>query len=176
MASVAAAAAMMVVASSGACTTEAYTFGPSHSPRFSPTDKAGYSPASIKKAGQRGIRRRREDGSAVTLYLFPSRPSAVAGNLRRPRSGSESETVTGLPAMSDSILAEGDAPPSFSMAHGILSPAVVTRIADSNDLEEGGALHRFLKTYKRKGPMACLPMLSDPCILPELTKAMREIA
>jgi hypothetical protein len=50
------------------------------------------------------------------------------------------------------------------------------RIADSNDLEEGGALHKFLMTYKRKGPMACIPMLSDPSVLPELTSAMREIA
>ena len=78
--------------------------------------------------------------------------------------------------MSDSVLAASDTLPSFHTAHGLLSPEVVTRIADANDLEEGGVLHRFLKTYKRSGPMACLPMLSDPCVLPELTRAMREIA
>ena len=79
--------------------------------------------------------------------------------------------------MSDSVLAESDTLPSFQTAHGLLSPEVVTRIADTHDdLEFGAPLHKFLKTYKRRGPVACLPMLSDPCVLPELTKAMREIA
>ncbi len=78
--------------------------------------------------------------------------------------------------MSQSVLAESDTLPSFSTAHGLLSPEVVMRIADSNDLEMNGALHKFLKTYKSRGPMACLSMLSDPEVLPELTRAMRDIA
>lgn len=89
--------------------------------------------------------------------------------------------------MSDSVLATRDTLPSFRTAHGLLCPEIVTRIADraaaASD-DDGGAgglvldgpLHRFLKTYRRLGPMACLPMLSDPSVLPELTKAMREIA
>lgn len=79
--------------------------------------------------------------------------------------------------MSESVLHDRDTLPSFHTAHGLLSPEVVMRIADTQDeLEVGAPLHKFLKTYKSSGPMACLPMLSDPCILPELTKAMREIA
>jgi len=78
--------------------------------------------------------------------------------------------------MSQSVLATCDTLPSFATAHGALSPEVVSRIADRYDLEEDDALHRFLKTYKREGPLACLPMLSDPAVLPELTKAMRDIA
>jgi hypothetical protein len=78
--------------------------------------------------------------------------------------------------MSQSVLADCDTIPSFSTAHGLLSPEVVMRIADTNDLEYNGALHKFLKTYKSRGPMACLSMLSDPDVLPELTRAMRDVA
>jgi hypothetical protein len=80
--------------------------------------------------------------------------------------------------MSASVLDSSTTLPSFQTAHGLLSPEVVMRIADihEGDLERDGALHSFLKTYRSHGPMACLPMLSDPCVLPELTKAMREIA
>jgi hypothetical protein len=37
------------------------------------------------------------------------------------------------------------------------------------------ALDTFLDTYRKDGPMACLPMLSDKNILPRLTEAMRDI-
>jgi len=165
--------AMLVVMLGGVCTTEAYVSSSTPPRRFSP-GKSCYSPTSIKRANGRGIHKRIEDGSPLTLYLFPTSPSVSAANLRRPRSGPESKTS--LPAMSDSVLVSSDILPSFHTAHGLLSPEVVMRIADMNDLEEGGPLHKFLKMYKRKGPMACLPMLSDPCVLPQLTKAMREIA
>lgn len=78
--------------------------------------------------------------------------------------------------MGSAVLAESDVLPAFRAAHGLLSPEVVSRIADANDLDLGSPLHTFLKTYKRRGPMACLPLLSDPCVLPVLTRAMREIA
>jgi len=80
--------------------------------------------------------------------------------------------------MSTSVLDSSTTLPSFHTAHGLLSPEVVMRIADIHEgvLEMDGALHSFLKTYRAHGPMACLPMLSDPCVLPALTRAMREIA
>lgn len=78
--------------------------------------------------------------------------------------------------MSDSVLAPCDTLPSFHTAHGLLSPEVVMRIAaENNDIEMGTPLHKFLKMYRSRGPMACLPLLSDPSVLPELTKAMRDI-
>ena len=49
------------------------------------------------------------------------------------------------------------------------------RIADLDDLELNGPLDKFLNTYLNRGPMACVSMLSDPKILPELTKAMRAV-
>ncbi|KAL7534422.1 hypothetical protein ACHAXR_007961 [Thalassiosira sp. AJA248-18] len=184
MASVAALVTVLVVMLSGSSTTEAYA------PALSRNGARKVSFSPVKRAGG-GVHKRREDGSAVTLYLFHTPPSVAAANHRQQRSRSKGGGVaprarsdgnnsrrskTSLPAMSDSVIAPGDTLPSFHTAHGLLSPEVVMRIADANDLEQGGALHTFLKMYKRKGPMACLPMLSDPNVLPELTKAMREIA
>jgi hypothetical protein len=37
------------------------------------------------------------------------------------------------------------------------------------------AVDYFLRTYRKEGPMACLPMLSDPNVLPRLTAAMRDV-
>mmetsp|Transcript_41782 Transcript_41782/g.87694 ORF Transcript_41782/g.87694 Transcript_41782/m.87694 type:complete len:195 (-) Transcript_41782:468-1052(-) len=176
-------AALLAVVFSGACTTaDAYAFGPTSSPLR--VSKARYSPTAIKKNIGSGIHKKRGDGSAVTLYLFPTPPSVSAANIRSQRSRSSSRNGgksqrspgTSLPAMSDSVLADSDILPEFHTAHGLLSPEVVMRIANTNELEMGGALHKFLMTYKRKGPMACLPMLSDPEVLPELTRAMRDIA
>ena len=131
-----------------------------------------------------GILRRSEDGSAVTpLYLFPTPSSVLAANhfnhqqrhqqrcLRPERSKS-----CGPPALSNSILATNDTLPSFRTAHGLLSPEVVTMIADANGELADGPLYDFLKSYRSKGPMGCVWMLSDPDILGELTTAMREIA
>jgi len=172
----------------GVTCTEAYGFGPSPL-RRSTAGTTRYSPTDKKSSG--GIHKQRENGSAVTLYLFPTPPSVSAANHRRstrrdsiaspirpssaPRSTAGSKTA--MPFMSDSVLADSDTLPKFHTAHGLLSPEVVMRIADTQDeLELGAPVHKFLKTYKKHGPMACLPMLSDPCVLPELTRAMREIA
>ena len=177
IATLAAVAAVLVsVLLSASCTVEAYAS--SSSMRHSSARKVRYSP--LVKAG-RGVQKRREDGSAVTLYLFPTPPlnnRRVPG--QRSRKGTPSSPIrkskTSLPAMSDSVLATCDTLPAFHTAHGMLSPEVVMRIADTAELELGGPLHKFLKAYKSKGPMACLPYLSDPSVLPELTKAMRDIA
>ena len=37
------------------------------------------------------------------------------------------------------------------------------------------AVNMFLERYKKEGPMACLPFLSDEEVLPRLTEAMRYI-
>ena len=61
-------------------------------------------------------------------------------------------------------------------AHGMLSPEIVNRM-DENTVNgrSNPAVGKFLHTYRRKGPMSCLEMLSDPEILPHLTQAMRDI-
>jgi hypothetical protein len=79
--------------------------------------------------------------------------------------------------LSHSVLASCDTLPSFPTAHGILSPETVSRM---NEMTSGGhgneAVSMFLESYRRNGPMSCLEMLSDPEVLPHLTKAMRDIA
>lgn len=157
-------------------TTEAYAFASSSS---SKTRYYSVVPFNTGRKQRIHWTSHRADGSAVTLYLFPSSPAMTSAANHPPRKQSINRTknsISALPAMSQSVLAESDTLPSFSTAHGLLSPEVVMRIADSNDLEMNGALHRFLKTYKSRGPMACLSMLSDPDVLPELTRAMRNVA
>lgn len=151
--------------------TEAYAFG-----HFAPPMAS-----KVSKMARGGM-----DGSAVTpLYLFPSPSSETAANHfnsnqqrhRQRRLRPDRFKSGGLPAMSNSILATNDTLPSLHTAYGLLSPEVVTRIADANkELALDDPLYDFLKSYRSKGPMGCVWMLSDPDILGELTKAMREIA
>lgn len=79
-------------------------------------------------------------------------------------------------SLSNSVLASCDTLPSFPMTPGILSPETVQRM---DEMTEGGngneAVSTFLKAYRQMGPLSCLEMLSDPEILPHLTKAMRDI-
>merc|ERR1712176_404162 len=89
--------------------------------------------------------KRRHDGSKVTLYLYPSaRSRTAASQSERPKpyqtwkSSSSTSTSTVLPAMSASVLSPTDTLPSFHSAHGLLSPEVVRRIGDTNDLDFGG--------------------------------------
>jgi len=78
-----------------------------------------------------------------------------------------------------SAIARSDVLPSFRAAHGLLHPHTVMRLEEatsSSRIKNTAAVNYFLETYKEFGPMACLPILSDPEVLPELTKAMRGIA
>jgi hypothetical protein len=65
---------------------------------------------------------------------------------------------------------------SSPLAHGLLSPEIVSRM---DEITEGGhhnaAVRLFLQRYRRMGPMSCLEMLSDPEVLPHLTQAMRDL-
>jgi hypothetical protein len=79
--------------------------------------------------------------------------------------------------LSNSVLASCDTLPSFSTAHGLLSPETVMRLEEiTKEGYRSEALDSFLDTYRQKGPLSCLPMLSDPDVLPHLTEAMRDIA
>jgi hypothetical protein len=79
--------------------------------------------------------------------------------------------------LSNSVLASCDTLPSFRTAHGLLSPETVLRLEERNGAgDHNEAIGKFLKTYRKSGPLSCVPMLSDPAVLPHLTLAMREIA
>lgn len=78
--------------------------------------------------------------------------------------------------LSNSVLADCNTLPSFPTAHGILSPETVMRMEEMVQAQgqTSAAVDQFLKQYRRQGPMSCLSMLSDPDVLPHLTKAMRD--
>mmetsp|Transcript_12058 Transcript_12058/g.14012 ORF Transcript_12058/g.14012 Transcript_12058/m.14012 type:complete len:234 (-) Transcript_12058:385-1086(-) len=79
-------------------------------------------------------------------------------------------------ALSNSVLSSSDTLPAFPTAHGLLSPETVMRMeVMTSSATRDEAVDYFLRTYRKDGPMACLPMLSDPKILPRLTEAMRDI-
>jgi hypothetical protein len=70
---------------------------------------------------------------------------------------------------------------SFSaipVANGLLSPQIVMRLEELTRLRRhhNPALDSFLDSYYTKGPMSCVPMLSDPDVLPHLTMAMRYVS
>ena len=155
------------------------------------TTSAAFGPGLVRHSpNNRSAGRDRSKRSAVTLYLFPTAPSVTAAN-HRGRGGRGGEAPASSPAgrsksskspmsaaLSDSVLSASDTLPSFRMAHGLLSPEVVMRMMDIHENDPSSsspALGSFLKLYGTRGPMACLPLLSDLSVLPELTRAMKEI-
>lgn len=76
---------------------------------------------------------------------------------------------------SRSILTSTDTLPSFSTAHGLLSPETVMRMDSMTRGSRSEPLEYFFQHYRRNGPMACLPFLTDMNVLPYLTEAMRDI-
>ena len=119
----------------------------------------------------------------VTMYVPSNTPTTETPSitaqkmLKIPGTSSLSSSVRkSTVKLSQSVLASCDTLPSFRTAHGILSPETVRRMEEMVDEEHRSeALKQFLDHYRRKGPMSCLPMLSDPDILPHLTMAMRNV-
>ena len=98
-------------------------------------------------------------------------------------SPSSSTLNSTFPPLSNSVLSSSDTLPSFPTAHGLLSPETVLRMENRMRTQQGGGeemvqfrtVNMFLDRYKKEGPMACLPFLSDEEVLPRLTEAMRDI-
>lgn len=98
-------------------------------------------------------------------------------------SPSSSTLNSTFPPLSNSVLSSSDTLPSFPTAHGLLSPETVLRMENRMKTQQGGGeemvqfrtVNMFLDRYKKEGPMACLPFLSDEEVLPRLTEAMRDI-
>ena len=73
------------------------------------------------------------------------------------------------------VLASSDVLPSFRASHGLLHPHTVSQLEEATSATRSPAVSFFLDTYREQGPMACLPLLSDSSVLPELTKVLRSI-
>ena len=116
------------------------------------------------------------------MYLPPetstqTAPMVAQRILKAPSAHTGRKSIR--PTMSNSVLAASDTLPCFPTAHGLLSPEIVQRMDEmtaSATSSRSAPLVRFLDTYRNDGPMACLPMLADPCVLPKLTEAMRDLA
>lgn len=110
----------------------------------------------------------------VAQQMIPN-PTSIAPSNNDKKQDSPRRYNTEL---SNSVLADCDTLPSFPTAHGLLSPETVMRMEEMVEMEGGhssAAVGQFLRRYRRNGPMSCLSMLSDPDVLPHLTKAMRDV-
>jgi hypothetical protein len=122
-----------------------------------------------------------ENRKSDSRFMPPSAPttstqsdSMISQNML-PNFGTGQERMS-YTRLSNSVLASCDTLPSFKTAHGILSPETVSRMEDITAGGDGNpAVTKFLSSYRRNGPMSCLEMLSDPEVLPHLTRAMRDI-
>lgn len=117
-------------------------------------------------------------------YAMSNHPSSKTGPMvsqafftssKTSRSPSKQHNSRSSMPLSNSVLSDSDTLPAFPTAHGLLSPETVMRMEVMTMRGRDKALDTFLDTYRKDGPMACLPMLSDKNILPRLTEAMRDI-
>jgi hypothetical protein len=116
-------------------------------------------------------------GNGNTMYLPKSSPTTTGPKKTKTPGHQQPEQRRRHASLSNSVLASCDTLPSFPTAHGLLSPQTVMRMEKrTSKSQRSDELSQFLKTYRREGPMSCLPMLSDPQVLPHLTEALRDIA
>jgi len=187
-----------------ATTIDAYTFGPSYPQHPGGSRRRNLASRSSTDASPSPCRRVRSAATLNLFPTAPSvsaasqRPVMVKPLLRPKRSFSRGNksvspsftTTTTTPSQGPllaSTMAISSSSTNYSIlssrttAHGLLSPEVVMRIMDSmtggsTSSSMSPTMESFLDLYKSRGPMACLPLLSDMTVLPELTRAMREIA
>lgn len=76
-----------------------------------------------------------------------------------------------------SVVASSDVLPAFRAAHGLLHPHTVMKLKEQHESagEKNDSMTHFLNTYMEEGPLGCLSFLSDPRVLPDLTRAMSRI-
>jgi len=127
--------------------------------------------------------RRWSSRSNLVMYLPPSPMSqtqemvakSILSDPRVQTSTFKQPNNRSTSLLSESVLASSDVLPSFRAAHGLLHPHTVLMLEEATVSDRSPAVSYFLETYRKFGPMACLPILSDSQVLPELTKALRGI-
>ena len=142
---------------------------------FSVADVAAWCPSQQKSFGSRRTQPLNQPANPVAAPQSPVTSQKMLKNPGNPRVKNQSHRPTNV-KLSNSVLASCDTLPSFRTAHGLLSPETVMRLEKMNTgTHRNEALVKFLSTYRKHGPLSCVPMLSDPDVLPHLTLAMREI-
>ena len=134
----------------------------------------------------RSLRRKSSTTTVLSPVSQPQSPVAVSisrtmlknpGNNYQAKNPVQQQSRSSKTKLSNSVLASCDTLPSFRTAHGLLSPETVMRLEEMRSSRKNNqALATFLSTYRQHGPLSCVPMLSDPDVLPHLTLAMRDIA
>lgn len=125
-----------------------------------------------KSAGESfGIRSR---GSLRYPYTLDERYQGVRYQPKRGLQVDSNELRNRKKSRSTSLSAVSN---SNHEVHGLLHPHTVTKLQERFDNGEikSQAVNYFLDTYERFGPMACIPCLADPQVLPVLTEALREL-
>lgn len=126
---------------------------------------------SPKGGGKRSSTKRWFHPKGSATFMPKSSPTSIS------RQGKEQQQRQGSTTLSQSVLCSSDTLPSFPTAHGLLSPETVMLMERrTSNTRRSSELTHFLTTYRQHGPMSCLPMLSDPSVLPHLTEALRDIA
>jgi len=110
--------------------------------------------------------------SNMVMYLPPNGPVSQTQQMVAERllSGQQRIHPRKVP-----VLASSDVLPTFRAAHGLLHPHTVSLLEEATSNVRSPAVSFFLDTYREQGPMACLPLLSDSNVLPELTQVLRSI-
>mmetsp|Transcript_11890 Transcript_11890/g.27782 ORF Transcript_11890/g.27782 Transcript_11890/m.27782 type:complete len:166 (-) Transcript_11890:442-939(-) len=156
--------AILSLAILGSFTTEAYTYN--HDLRRSFGLKKSSGPSPTPFGPQQSVSTPQENmrGKKISSDILPKQQNAGLS-----QAAMNTDAGIGGPRRRKTS-------PLTGAAHGILSPEIVNRM-DENTVNgrSNPAVENFLLTYKRKGPMSCLEMLSDPDVLPHLTQAMRDI-
>ncbi len=114
---------------------------------------------------------------SVTSVLHGFKPTVT----QNPSSSPSTRLDVTAPAFSSATLnvrpraaALGSSGPAF-VHNGLLSPetvSVLERNAVFFSEGTGEAVEKFLYEYHNNGPMSCMTFLSDPELLPALTRAM----
>lgn len=152
---------------------------------WSPNQKIFGSPRSIRRkssaTSQSPVQSSQSPSSSPTTSRTMLQYTNNNYKVKNPIVQQKSNERSTKTKLSNSVLASCDTLPSFRTAHGLLSPDTVMRLeamrsTSSPRNNKNQALSTFLHTYRTQGPLSCVPMLSDPDVLPHLTLAMRDIA
>jgi hypothetical protein len=157
---------------------------------WSPNQKIFGTPRTIRRKSISSTTPKSNVGSIISSPVSQPTITAVSTSMlkytnnnfkvKNPVVSQKSSERSSKTKLSNSVLASCDTLPSFRTAHGLLSPETVMRLeamrTTGRNYNKNHALTTFLTTYRNHGPLSCVPMLSDPDVLPHLTLAMRDIA
>mmetsp|Transcript_35125 Transcript_35125/g.49894 ORF Transcript_35125/g.49894 Transcript_35125/m.49894 type:complete len:170 (+) Transcript_35125:364-873(+) len=145
-----------------------------------------FTPDSHSHSGNRAFSSRNKDTARrlMNMYVPPQTPTSITPPMSaqkilsttRPMHLDQPIMQHSLALSHSSALSASETLPTFATSNGLLSPETVTKLDQMTAAgERNEAISLFLDTYRQKGPMSCLHLLSDPDVLPHLTEAMRDL-